>query len=262
MSLASDYRALKALAIKKQSEIETTKRQLVSNQDKLQAVQKLLDEAKDSQTRQLEAIQVLKQIIDKMSQDHINRIRKLVTYALKTIFFDKDYAFEIEVDDARNTKNAYFYLLERVVVDGKEKIIKSDFDDGIGQGVRTIVGFTLQVFYIGYFQQSPVMFLDEAFTYVSDQYIPYLMEFLNQLSEKKDFIFVLVSHDPRIIPYANRVYSVKNGTVTLERNDAAAKGLKTKNVQDGDSEAGKLNESGYGGDSNSETEKPDKSSDS
>ena len=72
----------------------------------------------------------------------------------------------------------------------------------------------LQVFYLGYLNQAPVLFMDESLSQVSSEYVPNLMSFIKELARQKGFIFVLVSHDTRIINYADKKYQVDQGIVT------------------------------------------------
>ena len=92
-------------------------------------------------------------------------------------------------------------------------IILSIKDNGFG--IKTIIGFILQVYFILYHKLSPIIFIDEGFSNLSLQYIPYLRSLLTSLKEEYGFIFVLVSHDPRLIDIADQTYEVKNGEVRL-----------------------------------------------
>lgn len=149
---------------------------------------------------------VMKQIIDTLSYESLKQITSMLTYALRTICFDRDYQFEMKVDDRRDVKTIDFYLVE--TIDGET--VRSEFDS-IGGGIQAIVGFVLQVYFIMSFNQSRVIFCDESFSQLSDKYIPTFMEFMRALSDKRDFIFVLISHDNRFISYADHFYKVEKG---------------------------------------------------
>ena len=99
-----------------------------------------------------------------MSSEHIERVVNLLTYALQTVFFDKEYSVELLMGDKRNAKTAEFYLVEN----RDKQVVRTEFEDGIGGGIQVVVGFVLQVFYIEYFGLSPIMFLDESFSQLSD----------------------------------------------------------------------------------------------
>ena len=114
--------------------------------------------------------------------------------------------------DERNNKTARLVLLEDA---GQPSEIFTFFEDGIGGGVETVVGFCLQVYHIMLFNQAKILFCDESFAEISDEYLPAFMEFLRQLSEKHKFIFVLISHDIRLLPYANKKFAVNKGDLRV-----------------------------------------------
>ena len=155
----------------------------------------------------------MKEIIDVLSRTHIDHLEKLLNSAVSTIFFDKNYRVEFEVSEYRNSNNLTIYLIE-TLEDGSE--IKTDIKDN-GFGIKTIIGFILQVYFILYHKLSPVLFADEAFSALSSQYLPYLRSLLTSLKEEYGFIFVLVSHDPRIIDISDNTYEVKDGEVKLRQ---------------------------------------------
>lgn len=168
-----------------------------------------LEAEEKSVTIQESSINILKEIIDRASQEHIERIVDLLTYALQTIFFDRDYSVEVVMGDKRNSKTAEFFLVEKT----ENEVITSPFEDGIGGGILAVVGFVLQVYYLGYMSQSPIMFCDEALSQVSEQYKTPLFSFIKELADKKDFIFVLITHDQSIMALADKTYRVTLGNV-------------------------------------------------
>ena len=118
---------LKAIKLKAQAEqhLLSAKEAKAAYEVKRDALKK----EKESHGIQLAAIDVHAQIVDKLSHQHVDRIVDLVTYALQTIFYDKQYSVEIVLSDKRNVKTAEFLLVEKLN-DGT--ILKSSFDDGIG----------------------------------------------------------------------------------------------------------------------------------
>lgn len=199
----------KTKAIKLKSQIE--QHYNTANDLRVQYNEKTLqlENEKDSLNVQNFAIDALKEIMDKMSQEHVEKVVALLTYALSVIFYDKEYSVEIVTSDKRNVKTAELTLVERT----EDKVIRSPFDDGIGGGVIAVVGLVLQVYYSNVLNQSPILFMDEALSQVSSEYIPTLMAFIKELAETKHFIIVLVSHDDRYYQYADKKYSVSDGEV-------------------------------------------------
>ena len=157
------------------------------------------------------AVDLMKKIIEGMSQSQINHLEVLINSALETIFFDRKYFVELQVTELRNTNNLQILLNE---VNDNGELIKTDIKSN-GFGVQSIIGFILQLYFILYYKQYPVMFMDEAMTQLSKQYLPYFKILINDLAEKYNFIFVLVTHDRDIMELSDRTYEVVKGEVRL-----------------------------------------------
>ena len=157
------------------------------------------------------AVDLMKKIIEGMSQSQINHLKSLINSALETIFFDRKYFVELQITELRNTNNLKIVLNE-ITDDGQ--LLKTDLNDN-GYGVKSIIGFVLQIYYILYYHQYPIMFMDEAMTQLSKQYLPYFKSLINDLAEKYGFIFVLVTHDTDIMNLSDRTYFVDKGKVEL-----------------------------------------------
>lgn len=157
------------------------------------------------------AIDYMKKLIDVLSRKHINHLEKLLNSAVQSIFYDKDYKIEFEISEYRNNNNLTIYLIE-TLEDGSE--IKTDIKNN-GFGLKSIIGLILQVYFIMYHNQSRILFMDESLSAISTNYIEYVKELINSLAKEYNFIFVLVNHDPRWNEYANRVYEMNNGEITL-----------------------------------------------
>lgn len=209
--MIENYNALYNKAIQIKSKYETIEAQL--NNREIEKEQ-LTDNMKNLLHKQMiyeDAISYMKELIDALSRTHINHLEKLLNSAVTTIFFDRKYRIQFEVSEYRNSNCLSIYLIE-TQEDGLE--IKTDIKDN-GFGIKTIIGFILQVYFILYHKLSPIIFIDEGFSNLSLQYIPYLRSLLTSLKEEYGFIFVLVSHDLRLIDIADLKYEVRNGEVRL-----------------------------------------------
>lgn len=164
------------------------------------------------QTVYEKSIMYMKELIDALSKTHINHLEKLLNSAVKTIFFDKNYEIKLEVSEFRNSNNLTIFLIE-TLDDGSR--VKTDIKDN-GFGLKTIIGFILQVYFIIYNNLSPILFIDEGFSAISSQYICCLKSLLCSLKDKYGFIFVLVAHDTRFIDLADKTYEVRNGAAKLK----------------------------------------------
>lgn len=157
------------------------------------------------------AVELMKKIIEGMSQSQINHLESLINSALETIFFDRKYFVELVVTELRNTNNLQIILNE---VNDEGQLVKTKLEDN-GYGVKSIIGMIMQVYFILYYKQYPILFMDEAFTNLSKQYLPYLKSLINDLATTYGFIFVLVTHDRDLMELSDRTYLVEKGKVTL-----------------------------------------------
>ena len=207
--MIENYSALYNKAIQVKSKYETLQNQLNSRKEKKIELTNLMSSKIHRQMVYESAISYMKEIIDLLSRTHIDHLEKLLNSAVSTIFFDKNYSIRFEVSEYRNSNCLSINLIE-TLDDGTE--IVTDIKDN-GFGIKTIVGFILQIYFILYHKLSPILFVDEGFSSLSDQYIPYLRSLLNSLKEEYNFIFVLIAHDLRFIQIADLRYEVKDGEV-------------------------------------------------
>lgn len=206
--MMTQYEALKERALNIKSIEKNSKTTLLETKAKIDEISVQYKDMRQNKAIQEASIKVFRQVIDNMSQQHINSIIDLVSYALQTIFYDREYSLIIEIKDTRNNKSAKLFLKDSTDPDN---VILSDIEDSVGGGVMSVIGFTLQVFYILYFNLNRVMFMDESLSAVSSNYLPNLMEFINSLAEKKDFKFIMIAHDLRFFEYAKNIYSMNKG---------------------------------------------------
>ena len=199
-------------AITMKSNIELLKNQkeemLITKQEALDQMKGLVHEINTYE----KAIEYLKQIIEGLSRSQIEHLENLINSALSTIFFDQNYSVDLVITELRNTNNLQIVFNK---IDENGNKIQSKIDDN-GFGVQSIIGFVLQIYFIIYHKLYPVLFLDEAFSTLSLEYIPYLKSLINSLSEKYNFIFVLITHDTRFMEISDKTYKVKEGKVFLD----------------------------------------------
>lgn len=181
----------------------------LETKEKIEKSTATLHTLKDQMVLLSKAQSAILSLAESMADNHIERVQELVSFALKTVFFDRDYTFKIVVSDRGSAKQAEFFLIERI----DDLFIKSPLKDSVGGGVLSVIGFTLQVFYIQHLGASPTLFLDESFSQLSSQYIEGLMEFIRILCEEQGFRVVLISHDPRIIEYADQKIYIERGAI-------------------------------------------------
>lgn len=153
-----------------------------------------------------DAIANMKVLIDKISINTVRSIEAFVTQALRTIFYDRDYSFEIRATDKRNTKYAELYLKE-----GDNEF--SIHNSLIAGGVLTVIGWLLQIYHLNKLKRAPIIFTDESLTAISAEYRPNFFQWVSKLAEAKGLMIVLVTHDNALMEYADRTYYVNMGVI-------------------------------------------------
>lgn len=211
--LNQKYQRLYNQAIVKKSNIELQLQQLEdTKQSYNQSLLDLQQILKDQQVYE-HAVDVLKKLMDHLSRSQIDHLSDLLNSAVQTIFFDRQYSIELQITELRN-QNQLQIILHEDTPDGH---ITSKIEDN-GYGLKGIIGFILQCYFILYYKQYPILFLDEAFGNLSSQYLPYLKSLMMSLTNKYKFHFVLITHDERLMELADRTYQVKLGAVKLISN--------------------------------------------
>ena len=152
----------------------------------------------------------LEALIKEESTKFIKRLRDVLDYGVKTIFYDEEYSIDIRTEN----DNTSIHLITKDV-DGNQ--ISPDIKV-CGGGIRCCVGVLCQLFVLFHYRSAPILFVDEGFTQLSSQYIPYLMGLLQELSEKNGLKILLISHDPRLISHADKVYSIEDGKAVLKKS--------------------------------------------
>lgn len=177
--------------------------------------QKLITEiAQMSQNIQLldDALTVFKTLQDKLTQVHIDHITKLVNHALETVFNDDllQYAIHIETNQQRNNNTAQFYLQTTEQGITTETLLQNN-----GYGIQSLIGFTLQIYFILQQKQAHILLLDESLTAISTDKLPRLKKFIQEIAKQYDFHFVLIAHMESLFELADYTYTVHNGKVKL-----------------------------------------------
>ena len=112
---------LKTKAISLFQVFESLKESISETEVQIKDVVSSISSIDESILVQSKVVVLFKELIDLFSREQIVRIQDLVTYALKTIFYDRDYRLEIEFGEYRGVnKTVSFYLIETVQVSESE----------------------------------------------------------------------------------------------------------------------------------------------
>lgn len=195
-NLYIQYNSIKTSLENNQSSIRTLNNQIqdyILNRDLLENSKPYIDD-----------------LIDKFSETALKRLEDLLSLGLARIFQDRDYSVEIRVSEKRSAKCAELYLID----DGHAFLMR---DSCVAGGILVVVGFLIQVFYVANLDLAKILFLDEALSNISTQYLPNFFSFVKELSVQIGLTVVLITHDTRFLEYADRIYKVANGTYILDK---------------------------------------------
>lgn len=151
----------------------------------------------------------LRKAVDTVYEASRGYLEKTLNMALRYVFNDRDYSIRVEIDDKRGKSLSF------ILVDGNQTPpLEVDLKEGCGAGVRTVVSFVLQFFYITQIKAAPYLFIDEGYHNVSATYRGRFFGFIKQLIQKWTGAVIIISHDPDILGVADKTYVVADGVVT------------------------------------------------
>lgn len=139
------------------------------------------------------------------------KIEGIVTKGLQAVF-GNDYSFH--VNQITKGKNSTIEFTVKTKMG--DAVVETPVLEAHGGGLAQIIGFLLRTVIIMLTpdkNQSRVMILDETFGMVSESLIEPLAGFMKELIDKAGFQFLLITHSPSWVDYADTVYrfSNKNG---------------------------------------------------
>ncbi|WNN94979.1 exonuclease [Microbacterium phage Magritte] len=147
-----------------------------------------------------------------------SKIEELVTRGLRTIFDDTLSFHIVQTVKGRNVVVDFILrtTLERTVID-------TPVLDARGGGVAATIGFLLRlvVMLLSKGTRSEnILVLDETFAHVSAEYLPAVGEFLQEVKDKTGIQILMVTHQPELAEFADRVYrfSTEDGKTVISEN--------------------------------------------
>jgi hypothetical protein len=189
--LESSLKALKSKADRLQITRDQVRSDLLSKKK----------EVSDLTSRQEVLIKVLelyRLLMDKMVSGQVKAIESLVSEGLKSIFYDQDLSFGLELGQKSNKISAEPYL--------KNGSIVGDPLDSFGGGPASVVSLILRVMVLLRLKRNKMLFLDETLAAVSDEYIEMTGKFLRKLSESSSLPIIMVTHKQSYLDHATCAY--------------------------------------------------------
>lgn len=147
-----------------------------------------------------------KKAIDILYRDSIQELEELINDVMARIFWDRDLMVKMELSDSRS-KSLIWYIIDR------DKDIQISVRNSTGRGLRVVLSFIIQAYYV-LSLGSKYLFIDEGYTFLSDEYVEKFFQFVRLLCKEKGLCLVMISHDDRFSEYADVRYSVLNGVIS------------------------------------------------
>ena len=174
--------------------------------ENVQAELDTLREEKDILTK---AEKVLKALVDQLAKKDLDRMDRLVTFGLNTVFPDRDIRFKTEiVERGRKMSVDLQTLYNGNLVDPQSK-----------SSIHVIESFLLRILCILKMKKAPLLLMDESFAAVDQGYIDNVSRLLAQLAAKLKMDILLVTHNPGFSEVEHMSYRLnkKDGSVVVER---------------------------------------------
>lgn len=208
-----DFSDVVRSAISHKATLDSSRRDVKDNSILIEKKEKELQELNELYRITKQSHSYLDVLVKEESGKFIKRLNDILDYGVKTIFDDCDYSIEIRVSD--NDKATIHLVYEDEDGNKLDPNIQS-----VGGGIRTIVGFLLQVFYIYHYRVEPIIFVDEGFSQISSQYIGNFFSLIKELASKNNLKVLLITHDERFIRYADKRYIIQDGSaLEIESKD-------------------------------------------
>ena len=155
--------------------------------------------------------EIYKKVVEEVYLKSIGKIEETLNDALKFIFNDKMYSIKIEIGDSRG-KTIEFFLYDNEYEPPRIVNMK----DGVGDGMRIVVSFVLLSFYLIASGRTPIIFIDEDYSGVSENYVDRFFSFVSSLCKARGVVLVMITHDHRFLGYADKRYQISEGNISLK----------------------------------------------
>lgn len=186
--------------------VESIQSSILNTENSLREISDIIEDTDHSLSEVILAQQYYKKAVDIVYERSIQELKDVLNSALHYVFTDRNFDIDIILTDTRGK------ALKFIIRDNDREV---NLRRGMGMGVKCVISAILHIYYLQC-KNSKVLMLDEAYSNISEEYIGSFFEFLSKLCHRLQFTIILITHDKRFIPYANRVYNISKGNVTLE----------------------------------------------
>lgn len=189
-------------------------RRLRTKSTKLRALRDQIADDLRSKEQEVEALSARQEVLakvlelyrvlmDQMIMNQVKTIEKMVTEGLRTIFYDQDLSFKIELAPKYNRIAADIFICSG---DPENGGVKGDPLGSFGGGPASIVSLILRVLTMLRLKRRKLLLLDETLNAVSNDYIETTAKFLRELSETTSLPILMVTHKSEFMDHATIAY--------------------------------------------------------
>lgn len=171
----------------------------------------------------LKVVELYRVLMDQMVLSQVKVIESVVTEGLRTIFFDQDLRFKVELTSRANKVSADLYICQG---DPENGGLKGDPLESFGGGPASIASLILRVLTILRLGRKKALFLDETLVAVSGDYVETTGQFLKELSEKTDLPILMVTHNTAFLDHATVSYQGDTKTTESGKKQFTVKRMK------------------------------------
>lgn len=147
-------------------------------------------------------------LIDRAISEGLQSVEEIQTEGLQRVFHDLDLSVRAELDVQRGKVSVTLVTVQKRE-DGS--VIEGDSYGSFGGSVTTVESILMRIIVLLRRGLRPVLFLDETFPALDENYVINVASFLRTLAEKLDLDILLVTHNPLLIEAAHRAYRVRRG---------------------------------------------------
>ncbi len=183
--------------------LDGTEKDIACLRQKLSSKEEELKQLIDHHTDMQWCFEYLDTLVKTESNRFIDKLEDLLNYAVSVIFDDRSYEIKIITDDNKRASIKLCY-------DEDDNRIEADIHM-CGGGIRSVVGIIIQLFMLFHYGVEKILVADEAFSQISSEYLENLFTLLSNLSKSNGLKILLITHDSRVMQYASKRYTIKDG---------------------------------------------------
>ena len=143
-------------------------------------------------------------LLGALSAQSMGAVESLLTYGLQTAFPEQRLKCRLDT----SVKRGQQWVDIRLVRESDGGVVDAPILDAFGGGPAAVISFLLRLLVCRRTGLAPVLLLDEAFSFVSAEYVPGVAQLLRELADKIGLTIVLVTHQPAFLDVAHRAIRI------------------------------------------------------